>query len=242
VKRLILFSCICALCAVTSAQVKSVLVRKAGTSTPPAGGTRTGSNITVRDTARYETVYNDTRTVSLTVSSTTNRYALVFVTIGDAATVTGIARNSQNFVFKGYSTRQETQRVEIWGLTAPTTGTNDLVVTTSGACYLGFSVVVLSGVDQTTPTADTVSAIGYANSVSDNISSSSEYAVFDIAANWDTGTWTEGAGQTRVMRWDANQPVIVTRETGSATTTMSNTCTTTGYVFHALIEVWAASE
>lgn len=118
---------------------------------------------------------------------------------------------------------------EIYGIVAPDTGTNDLVITynNGGDGNIGH-VISLTGVDQSTPIGTGVSAAGTGTTITVNVSSASGELVVDIAvadADGSSRTLTVGADQTqRSNLQTTNLGGIVSAmstEPGAGTVTMS---------------------
>ena len=140
--KLILFLCVLFVSA-EAQDIRNVMQKKKAVAA--AGGTRAATNIVVRDTVRYETVYDGestARVASLTTSDNTNRLAMLFITTSDAAEVTSATLGVQSFTRKTHTAVVENQHLEIWTLTAPTVGTADVTVNLSGFAYCGFYVAL----------------------------------------------------------------------------------------------------
>lgn len=115
--------------------------------------------------------------------------------------------------------------VAFYGLIAPTTGTNTVVVSASGTMTdLGAGAVSFTGAHQTTPFGTANTATGTSTAPSVNVSSAADEIVVDTLSIIHNGTLTVGAGQTQ--QWQAIGgfgfiKYAGSTETGSATTTMS---------------------
>jgi hypothetical protein len=184
-----------------------------------------------------------TQRTSMTISHTTsgsNRLMLVGVALNNnqSETVSSVTYNGLALTLVGTAASTTNTRVEIWRRIAPSTGTNDVVITFSGNLRYGAraGVMTFTGAHQTTPLGTFAGANG--NTVGPatvNVTSAATDLVFDTvgcAAN-DTatlcGSLTVGAGQTQ--RWnlfalDAGSTGEQTRaagstEPGAASVTMS---------------------
>lgn len=127
-----------------------------------------------------------------------------------AATVSGVTYNGVALTRAGaHNDAGNSRRVEIWSLTAPAIGTNNVVVTLAnpgGAATLGVVVgaTTLVGADQTSPLRSFVSADGAAGNVASlNVPSAFSDVVLDTLATGGDQTVTAfGATQTAV--WNLN--------------------------------------
>ncbi len=115
-------------------------------------------------------------------------------------------------------------RIEIWQLVNPNAGTANVVVNLSGnADGVSIGATTFTGVDQTTALGTFVSDIGTSNAPTVNVSSVAGELVYDVVAGKDSGTLTQGAGQTELWDVDAGGQSrgASSIETGAATVTMS---------------------
>ncbi len=118
-------------------------------------------------------------------------------------------------------------RVEIWGLVAPDTGPNNVVITHSAGFDNGCTALAIShtGVDQTTPWGTPATATSTTGNPTVNVSSASGELVIDIEIGVASGTvHTVGAGQTQELNQqagNASAKVGSSTEAGAATVTMS---------------------
>ena len=93
-------------------------------------------------------------------------------------------------------------RVEIWSLVAPSTGTNNVVVTMTGTAYRGVAVGVMTynGVNQTAPLLDFGSASGSSAAAAVSVASAQNDFVFAVVHSHSGTGAVPGAGQTEY--WD----------------------------------------
>lgn len=89
-------------------------------------------------------------------------------------------------------------RIELWTLTAPSTGTHNVVVTTSASTDISVCCYSLNGVDQTTPLGTSVNAGGASTTPSVTVTSATGDLVFAfLGVNSASGAAVAvGAGQT----------------------------------------------
>ncbi|MDG1893656.1 MAG: DUF4347 domain-containing protein [Fuerstiella sp.] len=115
-------------------------------------------------------------------------------------------------------------RAEIWSLTAPDTGTHDVVVTMTGTGYFGVNVGVMTftDVDQTTPLANFSNAFGSSTSASTTVTSATNDLVFGVVNSHNGAAATPGTGQTEyfdLVESQSNSSGTV--EAGAASVTTS---------------------
>jgi hypothetical protein len=143
-------------------------------------------------------------------------------------TVYSVTYNGIDLSLVGSVAQVDDARVEIWGLVAPPTGTYDVVITFDAQLWRSAvaSVMTFTGVHQTTPLGDFVSAgePDSAGPATVNVSSAVNELVFDTVACETCNSLTVGSGQTQ--RWnlsEENGDVLGagSTETGAATVTMS---------------------
>jgi hypothetical protein len=166
-------------------------------------------------------------------------------------TVSSVTYNGLALTLVGTAASTTNTRVEIWRRIAPSTGTNDVVITFSGNLRYGAraGVMTFTGVHQTTPLGTFAGANG--NSVGPatvNVTSAATDLVFDTvgcAAN-DTATLcsslTVGAGQTQ--RWnlfalDAGSTGEQLRAAGSTEPGVAGTVTMSWTIAPASAVPWA---
>lgn len=115
--------------------------------------------------------------------------------------------------------------VAFYGLIAPTTGTNTVVVSASGTMTdLGAGAVSFTGAHQTTPFGTANTATGSSTAPSVNVSSAADEIVVDTLSIIHNGTLTVDGSQTQ--RWNAIGGFGFIKyggstETGAASTPMS---------------------
>lgn len=131
-----------------------------------------------------------------------DRYLVVGVSmLSLAQTVTGITYNSVAMTFLGSrNSVSGAARIEQWGLVAPSTGTNPIAVTLSGAIASAGNASSYTGVHQTSPTEAFNSAqatnVGAADATVNITTVADNDWVVDTVATDDTAI-TVGAGQTQ---------------------------------------------
>jgi len=166
----------------------------------------------------------------ITVSHTTsgaNRLMLVGISVWGLVGVEGVSSikyNNVDLTLVGTESPISEERVWLYKLKAPDTGTHDLVVTFSAPPVDGavVGVITFTGVDQTTPLGTYAGNTGNSNEASVNVSSASGELVFDTIFVYSGSAATVGALQTQ--RWNETQNDAVgtgSTEPGAATVTMS---------------------
>lgn len=129
-----------------------------------------------------------------------NRYLVVGVSmLSLAQTVTALTYNGVAMTFLGaQNSVSGAARVEMWGLIAPSTGSNTIAVTLSGSIASEANATSFTGVDQTTPTEGFNSAqatnVGAADATVNVTVSTTQAFVIDQVATDDTAI-TVGAKQ-----------------------------------------------
>ena len=141
-------------------------------------------------------------------------------------TITGVTYNAAPMtVVPSSSATNGGHTVAIYGLVAPATGTNTVVVSANGTMTdLGAGAVSFTGAHQTTPFGTANTATGSSTTPSVNVSSAADEIVMDTVNIIHNGTLTVDGSQTQ--RWNAISGSGFIKyggstETGSATTTMS---------------------
>lgn len=131
-----------------------------------------------------------------------DRYLVVGVAmLSLAQTVSSITYNSVNLSLIGVrASVSGAARVELWGLAAPSTGSNTIAVTLSGSIASASVATSLTGVHQTSPIEGFNSAqatnVGAADATVDVTTVADNDWTVDIVATDDTAI-TVGAGQTQ---------------------------------------------
>ena len=138
-------------------------------------------------------------------------------------TTTGVTYNGVGLaLLVGHSEAGDNARVELWYLLAPATGTNDIVISQSGANDVVGGATSWTGVDQTSAFGPTAVANGTTSPATVDVTSASNEVVVDVVGTRNAATLTVGAGQTQ--RWNLGVGVIDgggSSEPGAATVTMS---------------------
>lgn len=139
---------------------------------------------------------------SHTTATGSNRYLIVGVSMLSVAgsTVSSITYNSVAMTFLGaISSVSGAVRAELWGLVAPSTGSNSIAVTLSTGLISAACAVSFTGVHQTSPTEGFNSAsatnVGAADATVNVTTVATNDWVVDQVATDDTAI-TVGAGQT----------------------------------------------
>ncbi|MCI0556864.1 MAG: hypothetical protein MN733_00075, partial [Nitrososphaera sp.] len=133
-------------------------------------------------------------------------------------TYNGVDLSSQAGLERGF------ERLELWSLVNPATGSNNVVVTLTENAYFRASAISFNGVDQTTPLDTPVTVSGIAQASSVNVSSATGDMVADGVTVDDTPDPTVGANQTE--QWDVIwfsdfNRFFGSTEPGASTVTMS---------------------
>lgn len=132
----------------------------------------------------------------------TNRYLTVgisMLSVGGSS-VSSITYNGVNLsLIKAQASVSGAVRAELWGLVAPASGSNTIVVTLSAALDSIGGAVSFTGVHQTSPTEGAASAtatnVGAADATVDVVTVANKDVCVDVVATSDTAI-TVGAGQT----------------------------------------------
>lgn len=144
----------------------------------------------------------------------TNRFLLVHVslrrTLGVSVSSVTYAGIDLGAALGFTSNSDDTRRVHIYGLAAPASGANNIVVTLSASEAAICGGISFTEAHQTTPTGTYASATGASGNASVTVTSGVDEFVADVLSDV-SGTWTVGAGQTQ--RW--NTAVGTTTGAGS---------------------------
>ncbi|MDB4981974.1 MAG: LamG domain protein, partial [Myxococcales bacterium] len=108
---------------------------------------------------------------------------------------TSVTYNGTALTFYGSSTNG-TVRSEIWYMTAPAAGTQNVVVTAANATDVTATSMSFTGVDQTTPLGTLVSALGTGTTATVTANTAVGEPVFDTLGAVGTTTPTVGPAQT----------------------------------------------
>ena len=164
-------------------------------------------------------------------TSGSNRLLTVGVCVRNgAAAVSGVTYNGVALTQYATVTRGGTQKLDIWRLIAPATGSNDVVVTMAAESPFSVGIVSYTGVDQTTPLGTSANATGAGGTPTVDVASGATELVLDFVCQSDDGTtipaMTAGAGQTERVDFTTgivgfSRHIGSSTETGAATTTMS---------------------
>ena len=164
-------------------------------------------------------------TVSHPTGSGTNRLMLVGISgarSSGTVAVSGVTYGGVALSLVGTQAYAAYQKIWIYQLVAPATGTADVVVTFSTAPNGGavVGVVTFTGVNQSTPLGTFVSAQGTSTTPSVNVSSATGELVFDTVNHY----WPLTVGANQTQRWNTGSGNIYgagSTESGAATVTMS---------------------
>ena len=123
-----------------------------------------------------------------------------------------VALTRQGFLGNGNN-----NRVEIWSLLAPASGTANVVVTLSGSTAAVAGSISFNGVDQTTPLGAFASASGNSTIPSVFVSTPNAATVVDtLAANGDAVSAAAAAGQA--SQWNVTTGAATTNVIGAGST------------------------
>ena len=186
---------------------------------------------------------NRTFTFSHTTSAGADRYIVVGLGCG-AVGGTDANYSFGGVTYGGVSLGQIVSRVganasnggfvQLWGLVAPSTGANDVVVTytnstNSGVDVLMAGAITATNVSQSSPLGTPASATGSSTAATVNVSSATDELVLDIVG---TGTLVSTVGANQTQRWLQNVNFnsqcgngAMSTEAGAASVTMSWTVT-----------------
>ncbi len=140
----------------------------------------------------------------------------------DTGVTTTVTYNgvSMTSLGKAHTNNQTSGFVELFYLVAPATGTNTVSYTASTSGDLGGGSVSFTGVDQTTPVANTATNFGTGTSVSLSVTNTSGNMVVDAMAS---GSDIFSSSQT--IRWN-----LFLNNNGAAGNSAQSTSTSTGSV------------
>lgn len=149
-----------------------------------------------------------------------------------AQTVSGITYNSVAMTFLGaQSSVSGAARIELWGLIAPSTGSNTIAVTLTGAINSGATAVSYNNVHQTTPTESFNSAqatnVGAADATVSITPIASDTRIVDGVATDDTSI-TVGAGQIQRNNIAGTVGTVADSDEGIIATPAATTMSWTG--------------
>lgn len=141
-------------------------------------------------------------------SSGLNRIVLVQISVQSGVTVTGVTYAGLALT-QAKSVTAGGLKVEQWFRIAPPIGTDDVVITLSGAAYISSGAECIVNVDQTDPIGDDEDNTGASTEVSDSLTTTADYSmVFDAIATQDAPIiYTLGAGQ--LQNWQESSVTTV---------------------------------
>ena len=207
---------------------------------PVATGDATTTNTATLGTATPETVLasattsaqnpDGTTVSSLSFSHTTgsgnNRLMLVAISVGNTGP-TGMppqvdtvsyGNDSMTLVRGQLDTTDQDVRSYIYSLTAPPSGTTNVVITLTGNGTIAAGATTFTGVDQTTPLGTSVSASGVGNTASILVSSQTGEMVFGTVAYDSSPTLSLPGGSGQTMLWNRRVPTPGNTLAGAAST------------------------
>lgn len=185
-------------------------------------------------------------TANHTVSSGSNRYILVSVAIErNDATVASVTYAGQALNFLGRLTDGGGgATLDLWGRTAPASGTNQLVVSLSNSAAVVVGAKSFANVDQTNPLSGTIFS-GNGTVASGSITTSTnQLMVATLAVNDEADAVTAGAGQTSLYNVINAADVIgaaSTKPASASSTSMSYSFVRTGRWVLAVIALQPAN-
>ena len=188
-----------------------------------------GANpITLRDSVTYWNNWDADPVASLTVSSNTDLYMLIFVMRGSNAVIPPDSAKYGAQVLSQVDSIKEggDDRIDVFGLADPTVGTANAQVWYGASSQTSMYVVVFSGVNSLGTPVNFADNWGTAPSI-DVTSATGELVIDVIHSNTAGATHTEGAGQTEITEYvrGTARGFAISTEAGAATTTMSWTVT-----------------
>jgi len=186
------------------------------------------ANITHVSTATGNNGWGSTSlTFAHNISSQTKGYLVVFVQAMGSPTVSGVTQNGDAMSLITSRT-SGSQKLYAFGIVAPDTGNNNIVVTPSGSTQLAAISLYFSGVNQSTPYSySTNRDLGYVeNPISTTIPSSSGELVLDaVSMSLSGGSFAASAsGQVVIANAGAQafeNVVYASTNAGAASVTMT---------------------
>lgn len=205
------------------------------TGVPNSGG---GKDITVNIAGfssippNIENIYNwnsggiqvNTFTTNLPISGT-DRYLLQEISMQSTQTITAMTYAGVAMTFL-HAENRNAVRVELWGLIAPTLGTNSLVITLSGLSYIAGTSIQTTQTNQSTPfTFGTANSGNSGTSTGTVTTGFTNALVIHALATYEAGiNYTAGGGESLaiVSLTGAVQGAIETQQVGTPATVTSN--------------------
>ena len=162
--------------------------------------------------------------------SGTNRLLVVSVQTSNGIVVDTVTHAGQNLTeFASITHAGSKPYVSTWRLVAPSTGSNNVVVTLSvgNSDKTVIGAVSYTGVDQSTPIDGVVTGDGSSNTITATVTSESNDLVQDVVASLSPQQISVGAGQT--ARWNFEMGGVGASSTwgGSSTEPGAGTVTMT---------------
>lgn len=136
------------------------------------------------------------------------------------------------------------ETTNIYRLVAPATGTNNVVISQSASHDLCYTIVSLTGVDQSTPEGTIVSGVGNSTAPTHTASAATDDLVIDLVAWYKSGTQTATVGSGQTERSNQSLGTIggaVSTEPGAASVVMDWTLSGATNWNHAAVPVKAAA-
>lgn len=161
-------------------------------------------------------------TVPFTVTGTNNVLIVgmsMNISGNTGATVSSVTYNGTALTLAGaHNNVANTERVEIWYLVAPATGTNNIVVNYPSGVGVVVGATNVSGADQTSPIRDFISGDGAAAAIATlNVPSANGDVVVDTLAIAGTDSVT-AYGPTQTQAWASSSGATGTDVYGSGST------------------------
>lgn len=117
-------------------------------------------------------------------------------------TVSSVTYNGDPLTQKGVCVNANgNEKAEIWGLINPDDGTNNIVITMSGAANIGSSAITFVGADQDFPFGSPASNIGENETPTGAVLSAAERFVVDSVVRVTNAPGTVGTGQTQLSNF-----------------------------------------
>lgn len=147
--------------------------------------------------AQLMTGASTTVTFSHTTTTASNRYILLLISC-EGSTISSASYNGTAFSLLAGPPATPSNNTYIYGLVAPSTGTNTVSVTFSGFAFGEMHTFSFSGVDQVSPVNATTTLHTVASAISTTIATTfANCMVADILTDNNTGTLTVVAPQVQ---------------------------------------------
>ncbi len=144
--------------------------------------------------------------------SGSNRLLVVFVMCASSRTVNSVTYGGVAMTFKT-KTSGPSQNIHIYHLVAPATGSNNVVVTIDSSSFCYPTAVSYTGVDQTTPTGNSVAQNGSTATVT--LTTTVDNAII-VAGARDANDGSTSAGANATQRYSVDTQAYDRLTTGSS--------------------------